>query len=80
MTRGLSARLSKLEARHKSAADKPKGVIGGLPNTYVEQIDGVLHQRRPETPTGQTFAQFARKQQADLQAELVRIFAVSNSH
>ncbi|SEQ90674.1 hypothetical protein SAMN04488092_11642 [Thalassovita taeanensis] len=64
-----------MEARHKAAADKPKGVIGGLPKTYIEDVDGVLYLRRPETPTGQPFAEYARKQQQELQAELLCLFA-----
>lgn len=75
MTRALATRLAKLEARHKAAVNKPKGVIGGLPETYVEEIDGVLYLRRPETPTGQPFADYARTQQNALQAELLRLFA-----
>ncbi|WP_184568308.1 hypothetical protein [Sulfitobacter undariae] len=75
MSAALKARVLKLEARHKAAADKPTGVIGGLPETYVEEVDGVLYLRRPETPTGQTFVEYARKQQQELQAELLRLFA-----
>ena len=73
MTAALKARVARLEARHKAAADKPKGVIGGLPKTYVEEVDGVLYLRRPETPTGQPFAEYARNQQNALQAELLRL-------
>ena len=75
MSAALKARVLKLEARHKAAADKPTGVIGGLPETYVEEVDGVLYLRRPETPTGQPFVEYARKQQYELQAELLHLFA-----
>ncbi|MGO4908869.1 hypothetical protein ACEN2J_11130 [Pseudorhodobacter sp. W20_MBD10_FR17] len=74
MTRSIAARVARLEARHKAAVNKPKGVIGGLPETYVEEIEGVLYLRRPETPTGQPFAQYARNQQAELRNELLRLF------
>lgn len=75
MTVGLKARLAKLEARHKAATDKPKGVIGGLPETYVEEIGDVLYLRRPETPTGQPFAEYARNQQTQLRNDLHRLLA-----
>jgi hypothetical protein len=72
MSRALIARIERLEAAKRSPA-KIQGVIGGLPETYVEEFDGVLYLRRPQTPTGQPFAEYARKQQADLQAELLRL-------
>lgn len=75
MSAAMKARVLKLEARHKAAADKPKGIIGGLPETYAEEVDGVLYLRRPATPTGQPFAEYARNQQNALQAELLRLFA-----
>lgn len=77
MTRALAMRLAKLEARHKSATERPKGVIGGLPATYVKEVEGVLYLRWPETPTGEAFASYARKQQAELQADLLHLCTVS---
>ena len=74
MSRLLAARVAKLEARHKAASDKPKGVIGGRFNgSYIEEIDGVLYLRREEPPGG--FAEYARNQQNALQSELLRLFA-----
>jgi hypothetical protein len=71
----LKIRIERLEAKHKAAAGKPKGVIGGLRETYVEEIDGVLYLRRPETPTGEAFKVYAKNQQNALQAELLGLFA-----
>ena len=75
MSRSLAARVARLEAKHRKDANRVVGVIGGLPETYVEEIDGVLYLRRPETPTGQPFVEYARNQQNALQAELLRLFA-----
>ncbi|WP_138923766.1 hypothetical protein [Sulfitobacter sp. BSw21498] len=77
MTAALKSRLARLEAKHKSAADKPKGVIGGRFNgSFIEEVDGVLYLRREEPPGG--FAEYARNQQNALQAELRTIFADMN--
>lgn len=75
MSRSLAARVAKLEAKHRKVSSRVVGVIGGLPEIYVEEIGGVLYRRRPETPTGQPFAEYARNQQSVLQAELLRLFA-----
>lgn len=69
MTRNLAARIERLEAAKRSPT-KVRGVIGGLPAPYVEEIDGVLYLRRPATPTGEPFADFALKQQSELLALL----------
>lgn len=69
MTRNLAARIERLEAA-KQSPSKVRGIVGGLPETHVEEIDGVLHLRRPETPTGEAFAPWAERQQAELQEQL----------
>ncbi len=66
----LKSRIERLEAKHKVDDEKVVGAIGGLPETYVEEIDGVLYLRRPATPTGEPFADFALKQQSELLALL----------
>ena len=67
MTRALAARIERLEARHRIDAAKVRGIIGGLAEPYVEEIDGVLHLIRPETPTGEPFVVWGYRQQRELQ-------------
>lgn len=74
MSRAIAARIERLEAAKRSKT-KLRGVIGGLPETYVEEIDGVYYLRRPETPTGEAFAPWAERQQAELQQQLRELFA-----
>lgn len=73
MTAALKARVARLEAKRHKDASRVVGVIGGLPETYVEEVDGVLYLRRPETPSGEAFAPWAARQQAELQRELIAI-------
>lgn len=67
MTRNLAARIERLEARHRINATKVKGIIGGLAEPYIEEINGVLHLIRPETPTGEPFVVWGYRQQRELQ-------------
>lgn len=73
MTRSLATRLERLEAKHRSEATKPKGVIGGNYGRLVLDPAKPGHLKWSHPPGG--FAEFARKQQADLQADLLRLFA-----
>lgn len=73
MSAALAARLAKLEAKHRRKTNEVRGVIGNTPEPYVVEIDDVLHLRFPESPTGETFATFALRQQRTLQAELVKL-------
>jgi hypothetical protein len=73
MSRSLAARITKLEAKHRKDAAKVVGVIGGTPEPYVEEVDGVLHLRFPETPTGEPFEVVALRQQRALQDELAAL-------
>jgi len=73
MTRALAARIERLEAAKQSPA-KVRGIIGGLAEPYVEEIDGVLHLIRPETPTGEPFVVWGYRQQRELQ-DLLRTLA-----
>ncbi|MBR2572862.1 MAG: hypothetical protein IKE14_00900 [Loktanella sp.] len=74
MSRAIAARIERLEAA-KRITKKVRGIIGGLPEPYVEEIGGVLYLRRPETPTREAFVPWAERQQATLQAQLRELFA-----
>lgn len=71
MNRSIAARVARLEARHKSAADKPKGVIGCEYGHLIVDPDKPGHLKRSEPPGG--FAKFAATQQFELQADLKRL-------
>lgn len=74
MTAALKARIARLEAKRCKDLNRVVGVIGGPFNgSCVEEIDGVLFLRREEPPGG--FAEYARKQQSELQAELSHLLA-----
>ena len=66
----LKNRVARLDAKHRMETGKVVGVIGGTPEPYVEEVDGVLHLRFPETPTGEPFEVVALRQQRALQDEL----------
>ena len=70
MSRSLAARITRLEAKHRKDAAKVVGLIGGGVKPYVEEVDGILHLRFPETPTGEPFEVVALRQQRALQDEL----------
>ncbi|EAQ26706.1 hypothetical protein [Roseovarius sp. 217] len=68
MTAALKARVLKLEAKHKAAAGKPKGTIGGAYGRLIVDPDKPGYLKFSEPPGG--FAEYARSQQNALQAEL----------
>lgn len=73
MTAALKARVLKLEAKHKAAAGKPKGTIGGEYGRLIVDPDKPGYLKFSEPPGG--FADYAKAQQNALQAELRTIFA-----
>ncbi|KKN68594.1 hypothetical protein LCGC14_0449550 [marine sediment metagenome] len=73
MTAALKARVARLEARHKAANDKPKGIIGGEYGHLIPNPDKPGHLMFSQPPGG--FAEYARAQQNALQSELRTFFA-----
>jgi hypothetical protein len=63
----LKTRIERLQAKHKVNAEKVVGVIGGIAANKIETKDGVFHLRFAESPTGEPFAEYALKQQSELQ-------------
>jgi hypothetical protein len=71
MNRVLAARIAKLEARHNTAANKPKGVIGSKYGHLIVDPERQGHFKLSAPPEG--FAEYARNQQQQLLAELVEL-------
>ncbi len=72
MNRSLAARIAKLEAQQKIQMAKVIGVIGSAYGRLIVDPDKPGHLKFSEPPGG--YEEFARKQQVELQAELVRLF------
>ena len=69
----LKCRIERLEAKHKTDANRVVGVIGSRFGHMIVDPDKPGHLKWAEPPGG--FAEYARNQQNALQAELRTIFA-----
>jgi hypothetical protein len=73
MSRLLTNRIAKLEAKHKVAANRIVGVIGGEYGRLIPDPDKPGYLKFSEHPLG--FVAWALQQQTELQNELSRLFA-----
>ncbi len=73
MSRLLTNRIAKLEAKHKVAANRIVGVIGGEYGRLIPDPDKPGYLKFSEPPGG--FDAWALQQQTELQSELSRLLA-----
>lgn len=69
----LKSRIERLEAKHKVDAEKVVAKVGGEYGHLVVDPDKPGHLIFSQPPGG--FKAYAKTQQAELQAELLRLFA-----